>query len=207
MSSPVSGTSATQSQASSQTALGNDQLNMQDFLSLLTTQLENQDPLQPMDDSQFFAQMAQLGQVEGIDELNNSSQVQQAQSLMGQNVVATNTNIGTANQQPTINGVVTSLSIQNGAYYLGIQQADGTMATVPISALQSVSQSQNLSNYSGMVGQTVTGTTTAVNGATSSVTGTVTNVSMANGAPMITIQPKTGSPVTINVNQITSVSS
>jgi hypothetical protein len=58
-----------------------------------------------------------------------------------------------------------------------------------------------------MVGQTVTGTTTAVNGATSSVTGTVTNVSMANGAPMITIQPKTGSPVTINVNQITSVSS
>lgn len=180
---------------------------MQDFLSLLTTQLENQDPLQPMDDSQFFAQMAQLGQVEGIDELNNSSQVQQAQSLMGQNVVATNTNIGTANQQPTINGVVTSLSIQNGAYYLGIQQADGTMATVPISALQSVSQSQNLSNYSGMVGQTVTGTTTAVNGATSSVTGTVTNVSMANGAPMITIQPKTGSPVTINVNQITSVSS
>jgi flagellar basal-body rod modification protein FlgD len=178
---------------------------MQDFLQLLTTQLENQDPLQPMDDSQFFAQMAQLGQVQGIDQLNNSSQVQQAQALMGQTVTAANTNVGSGGPA-VVTGVVNSLSIQSGTYYLGIEQSNGTTTTVPLSALQSVNQTPNLANYSGMVGQTVTGTTT-VNGASQSITGTVTNVSLVNGAPLVTIQPKTGASVSIGLNQISSVSS
>jgi flagellar basal-body rod modification protein FlgD len=178
---------------------------MQDFLQLLTTQLENQDPLNPMSDTDFFAQMAQLGQVEGIDELNNSAQVQQAQSLMGQTVVAANTNVG-AGQPAVVQGVVQALSIQNGTYYLGIEQANGVMATVPMSALQAVEQTPNISGLAGMVGQTVTGTT-YTNGVAGSVTGTVTNVGLVNNVPSVTIQPKTGASVTLGLSQITSVSS
>ena len=40
------------------------QLNQEDFLKLLTTQLSNQDPLKPMDDTQFIAQMAQFSSLQ-----------------------------------------------------------------------------------------------------------------------------------------------
>lgn len=204
MSAPVSST-GNNSAATSVSALAQSQLNMQDFLQLLTTQLQNQDPLNPMSDTDFFAQMAQLGQVEGIDELNNSAQVQQAQSLMGQTVTATNPNIG-AGQPATITGTVQALSIQNGTYYLGIQQASGAIATVPMSSLQSVQQTPNISGLADLVGQTVTGTTVS-NGQLVSVTGTVTNVGLVNGVPSLTIQPKSGASVTLGLSQITSVSS
>lgn len=204
MSSPVSSASSTP--ASNVSALAQSQLNMQDFLQLLTTQLQNQDPLNPMSDTDFFAQMAQLGQVEGIDQLNNTAQVQQAQSLMGQTVIAANPNVGSGtSQSAVVTGVVQSLSIQNGVYYLGIQQSNGVTATVPMSSLQSVQQTPNISNLADMVGQTVTGLTT-VNGQTTSVTGTVTNVGLVNGIPMLTIQPKTGSAVTLGLSQVSSVS-
>jgi len=185
-------------------ALASDQLNMQDFLSLLTTQLENQDPMDPMSDSDFFAQMAQLGQVEGMDQLNSSSQVQQAQALMGKTVTAANPNAG-AGQTPTVSGVVQSLSVQSGVYYLGIQQANGSTVSVPLSSLQSVTSTPNLANAADLVGQTVTGTT-VLNGQSVSVMGTVTGVSAVNGVPTLTVQPKGGSAVQIPVGQLTSIS-
>ncbi len=202
MSAPVS--NATQSAAPSPNSLAQAKLNMQDFLHLLTVQLQNQDPMNPMKDTEFFAQMAQLGQVEGIDQLNNSSAVQQAQSLMGQTVTAANTDQATSSQSPTVTGVVKALSIQGGTYYLGIQQADGTMATVPMSALQSVQQTPNISSVSDMVGHTVTGNLT-VNGKPTTVTGSVTGVSLTNGVPTLTVKPKTGTAVTMSLSQVTSV--
>ena len=47
-------------------------LNMTDFLKLMTTQLKNQDPFNPMDNSQMAAQMAQFSSVAGIAEMNTS---------------------------------------------------------------------------------------------------------------------------------------
>jgi flagellar basal-body rod modification protein FlgD len=44
------------------------------FLQLLVTQLEHQDPLQPQDDSQFLAQLAQFSSLEQLTEINASIQ-------------------------------------------------------------------------------------------------------------------------------------
>ena len=49
-----------------------DALDQADFLRLMTTQLQHQDPLKPMDNSQMVAQMAQLSTVQGIDDLNKT---------------------------------------------------------------------------------------------------------------------------------------
>lgn len=42
------------------------------FLKLLVTQLENQDPLNPTDNTEFVAQLAQFSSLEGIQNLNTS---------------------------------------------------------------------------------------------------------------------------------------
>src|SRR5262245_32299586 len=58
------------------------------FLKLLVAQLQNQDPLNPMDNAQVTSQMAQIQTVSGIDKLNTTvqglnAQFAQLQALSG----------------------------------------------------------------------------------------------------------------------------
>lgn len=73
-------------------------LGQEDFLKLMTTQLKNQDPTKPMDNSAFLGQIAQFSSVTGIQEMQasvkqlvetlSSNQTMQAASLVGKTVVA-----------------------------------------------------------------------------------------------------------------------
>ena len=73
------------------------ELGQDEFLKLMTTQLGNQDPFEPMDNGEFLAQIAQFGTVNGVNELNTSfndfasslqsSQALQASSLIGRQVL------------------------------------------------------------------------------------------------------------------------
>ena len=66
------------------------------FLELMVTQMRNQNPLDPQDNSEFVAQLAQFSSVEGLDKLNNtmegfvgsfqSNQALQASALVGRSV-------------------------------------------------------------------------------------------------------------------------
>ena len=47
-------------------------LGQEDFLKLLMTQLQNQDPMAPMDNGEFMGQMAQFSTVQGITEMGES---------------------------------------------------------------------------------------------------------------------------------------
>lgn len=70
------GSAATSSSASATTKTGekkaNDQLDQADFLRLLTTQMQNQDPTNPLDGQQFMAQMAQFSTLNAIIEMKTS---------------------------------------------------------------------------------------------------------------------------------------
>lgn len=67
------------------------------FLKLLTTQLKNQDPLNPLDNAQVTSQLAQISTVSGIEKLNATlqalvqdsldTQTTQAASLVGHGVL------------------------------------------------------------------------------------------------------------------------
>ncbi len=95
----VSATSATDSAgalgALAPTASGAD--SEQRFLKLLVTQLNNQDPLNPLDNAQLTSQLAQMSTVSGIEKLNSafqsllaqsgSSQVLQSAALIGRTVL------------------------------------------------------------------------------------------------------------------------
>ena len=113
--------------------------NFTEFLQLLTTQLQNQDPLSPMDTNQFTQQLVEFAQVEQqmksndslstLVTLQQSAQATQALALVGATVV--------------VNG--SSASLANG-------QASWTInATKPASATITIADSTGRTAYSGSV--------------------------------------------------------
>jgi flagellar basal-body rod modification protein FlgD len=96
---PTSSTSTTTSTSSSTTtAATNTSSAEQDrFLKLLVAQLNNQDPMNPMDNAQMTTQMAQMSTVTGIEQVNatlksmsdqfNAMQVLQGSNMVGHNVL------------------------------------------------------------------------------------------------------------------------
>lgn len=72
-------------------------LGQQEFLKLMITQIQNQDPFKPLENGEFISQMAQFGTVSGIQDLQNSfaslssslvsNQALQASSLVGRSIL------------------------------------------------------------------------------------------------------------------------
>jgi len=91
----MNGTSKSSSSSSTSTDKAKDLQNS--FLTMLTTQLQNQDPLNPLDNAQMTSQLAQISTLEGIQGLNttltsllssyNTSQALQASSAIGSQVL------------------------------------------------------------------------------------------------------------------------
>lgn len=54
------------------TASGSSNLDQSDFLKLMTAQMQNQDPFNPVDNTQMVAQMAQISTTSGISEMNST---------------------------------------------------------------------------------------------------------------------------------------
>lgn len=91
-------------------------LDQVDFMNLLVVQLQNQNPLEPMDSSQMAAQMAQLGSLQALTNMNTSIQQMvnylastnsmNAAQLIGKTVEATGNNLSIAS------GVVSKASYQ-----------------------------------------------------------------------------------------------
>jgi flagellar basal-body rod modification protein FlgD len=113
----TSNVQAAASKTSSDT-LGKDQ-----FLSILVTQLRNQDPMQPLQDKDFIAQMAQFTSVEQL--MNMSTEL----SLMRQNIGSASSLIGKSiewneyddtGEVVTRSGVVDSIVSKEGVLYAAI---------------------------------------------------------------------------------------
>ena len=83
----------------------------QRFLKLLVTQLNNQDPLNPLDNAQLTSQLAQMSTVSGIEKLNTAfsamlaqsgaSQVLQSASLIGRSVLVPGAALAMEKSSPT----------------------------------------------------------------------------------------------------------
>lgn len=94
---------------------GNGTLGQSDFLKLMTTQLQNQDPFEPMDNGDFIAQMAQFSTVTGISEVNESlssisgkfdqARIATAANLLGHSVLVPG-NISRPNEEGELHGVL-----------------------------------------------------------------------------------------------------
>jgi flagellar basal-body rod modification protein FlgD len=112
---------ATSSSTTSQATLG-----QEDFLKILTTQLSFQDPLKPLDNQQFMAQMAQFTTLEQTRALNDNIEslltiqaASQSIGLLGRTVEAL------AADGSSAVGQVTSLRFQNGQPLMTVKTSAG----------------------------------------------------------------------------------
>lgn len=99
----------------------NDSLDKQAFLQLLVAQMQYQDPLQPMDNTEYVSQLATFSELEAMNNLNDSMTLQRASQLVGQNVLMRTTSSTTGETYMT-QGVVDYVVYENGKAYLAINE-------------------------------------------------------------------------------------
>ncbi|MDR0958193.1 MAG: hypothetical protein LBM16_03175 [Clostridiales bacterium] len=112
------------------------------FLKLLITQLQYQDPLNPMDNQQFAAQMAQFTALEQMTNLNNQAIESQAFSLIGKTVYAT-AHDDTTNSSYDVTGRVESVRMSGSTALLVIDKGDGNVVEVSSENVQQVYEDYN----------------------------------------------------------------
>jgi flagellar basal-body rod modification protein FlgD len=130
--------STTAAQLSANNTLASLAGNFQSFLTLLTTQLKNQDPTSPLDTSQFTQQITQMTGVE--QQLLSNQLLQQlvttqggvasSANLLGETVTAPGVNSG----DPNISGVVSAVTEYDGQTMLTVGNY-----VVPIGSIISIS--------------------------------------------------------------------
>jgi len=191
-------------------------LDMAAFLRLLTTQLANQNPLEPMKDTDFYAQLAQLGTVQGIDELKASAQVTQANALIGKEVTAVRS--GTSDitsDDAMVSGIVKGMAKRDGKQYLLVEE-NGSIAEVTMENIRSVKEPGvsdrindlvGLANSAGLIGKTLNAphpTLKDSEGKFEMLTGAVKRVSFEKGQVLLTVTDRLGKDVKVNLKSVES---
>lgn len=173
----------------------NNELGKDDFLKLLITQMQYQDPLNPMDNTEMVAQLAQFSALEQMQNVATSTAYNQAVNMIGKSITATVYNEVTK-QYDYVDGVAQSVNIKNGEVYLKVDDVDvpiGSVATVEESAtsgtnsiLNNMSSAQALT----LVGKTIQAIISDEEDVYEYVEGKVDIVRISNGVPMLVVGNK-----------------
>lgn len=110
-------------------------LKSEDFIKMMITQLQNQDPMQPAKNEELLAQMSQIGQLQSSTQLQESlkglvlqNQIGAAGNLIGKSVE------GLDDDNAAIRGVVNSVRVESNGVYLeldnGKRLALGRVTTI-----------------------------------------------------------------------------
>jgi flagellar basal-body rod modification protein FlgD len=201
----TSGAAAASGSAIAQTgtsALAGLSSNFSDFLSLLMTQLQNQDPSSPMDSNQFTSELVQFSSVEQqintntdltqLIQLTQASQIEQSTSMIGKPVTVTSNQLSLQSGTAAINFNTTP------AEPVGIAVYNSTGAQVQTATLTS-SAGANTWTWNGQSANgttmpdgpySVTVTALGINGAAAQVPFTVTGTATAvvNNAGTVQVQ-------------------
>jgi flagellar basal-body rod modification protein FlgD len=143
---------------------GNNGLDRNAFLKILTTELSNQDPSTPTDSTQYVAQLAQFSSLEQMQNLNDTMTFNGATSLIGKNV---NLNIVDSDNYLISGQVKGVFKNSNGVFvHLQVTATNGTTSIEDypysnVAEVASVDQMQNLNDTiafngaNGLIGKNV----------------------------------------------------
>ena len=194
----------------SQKRTASSSLGKDDFLKLLMTQLQNQDPSKPMEDTQFIAQMAQFSSLEQMTNLNSTfgkfiEQQQQTQ------LISYNQFIGKEITWHKLNDLKDGTTeIEEGTGKVGSIQfkenrilfilEDGTkLEPANVSKVNESGNESNMLQASMMIGKTVT----YINDSNQEVSALIKSVSFKNGNT--TFQLDDGANTALKSSQIIKI--
>ena len=126
----VSNSSSSSSAASSTSSAADPfaNLNLNDFIQMMITELQNQDPTNPMSSGQMLQEITQMGQISTAEQLDTTltgmetgQNLSNASSMIGMQVE------GTDAAGNSVNGTVSSVTITNGAPTLNVGSSSLTL--------------------------------------------------------------------------------
>jgi flagellar basal-body rod modification protein FlgD len=216
---PLPAGSSSSSAASSANSLASQQIagNFQSFLTLLTTQLQNQNPLDPLDTNQFTQQLVEFAGVQ--QQLNTNDSLSTLVSL--QQTTQSTEALAYVGKTAVVQGSTATMTNSIAGWELSIP----TASTMDVSIASSTGQTVFTGTYSVSAGNnqpfawngqgndgtqwpdgnyTLTATAKDSNGATvaisSAIEGTVSSVDLTQSPPLLTIGGQT-----YTVSQIQSI--
>jgi flagellar basal-body rod modification protein FlgD len=128
---------ATAATGTSSSPLGN--LGIQDFLKILTSQLNNQDPLKPIDNQDFIAQIAQFTTLEQSQQLNQKIDQLLTQQSANQSVGMLGKTVEVTSNGSTVTGTVAAVSLSSGTPHLTITTSGGsTVSDISLSQVNTI---------------------------------------------------------------------
>ena len=128
------------------------ELGKNDFLKLLITQVQHQDPLDPQSDTDFIAQMAQFSTLEQMQNLNNAFSMTKGFGMIGKYVIAQTSDEETG-RSSFVSGIVESIRTKGGIVYAIVDGQEieiDKITEVADTALGSAGR--RISDYGGLVG-------------------------------------------------------
>jgi flagellar basal-body rod modification protein FlgD len=100
-------------------------LSIQDFLHLFLSQLTFQDPLKPVDNTEFLAQLAQFTNIQQTQVLSDNIQGLLALESNNQAISLIGHTVEVASNNQTLTGQVTTVNFNNGQASLTVSQTGG----------------------------------------------------------------------------------
>jgi flagellar basal-body rod modification protein FlgD len=143
---PASSSSSSSSSAAASSALASSQIagNFQSFLTLLTTQLQNQNPLSPLDTNQFTQQLVEFAGVQ--QQLNTNDSLATLVSL--QQTAQSTQALGFVGKTAVVNGSTAALTNSTATWQLSVP----TASTVTVNITNSTGQTVYTGNYTAAAG-------------------------------------------------------
>ncbi len=190
------------SSGSLMSSTGTGALDRNAFLKLLITQMSNQDPMKPTDDTEFVSQLAQFSSLEQMQNMNTNldkfvgvQTLTQATGWIGKAIqwvdAASGKNVAGQVKSVTFEDGVPSLVVpmnvsvkgSDGKYTQQIQEYNVPMSSV--NNVFTVEETQTVSSALSWIGRNVTGTEL---GGTKTITGKVTGVEFRNGVTVLNMK-------------------
>ncbi len=164
-----------------------------DFLNLMVAQLQNQDFMNPVDDTQYVTQLAQFATMQQMQELASYQKTNYAISLVGKNITAAK--FGVAGNLIKETGVIQKVSLVDNSYEVTVNGKNFTLDQIMEindnkTGSSSGSDTDKQAYLLSLMGKNVEVKTTDEDGKTVNVQGVVNKVSSEDGKYQVQIGDK-----------------